>query len=145
MHIETTKLSDEIPTSPIADIAFLLIIFFMVAATFTATRGLDFTLPQDRDDAVVDPVESTLVEVQTNGSLLVDGKPLDVDNLLDHLRPILLVNPEKPVILRTVPDARYGAMISVLDELRQGREALGLDDEIVIAIPTEREISQFWM
>ena len=37
----------EIPTSSMADIAFLLIIFFMVTAVFSATKGLTFALPKE--------------------------------------------------------------------------------------------------
>ena len=44
-----TKVSDEIPTASMADIAFLLIIYFMITTTFAATQGLDFQLPQEQE------------------------------------------------------------------------------------------------
>ena len=44
MKLRQNKPEDEIPTSTMADIAFLLIIYFMVTTTFAATRGLDFSL-----------------------------------------------------------------------------------------------------
>ena len=50
MRLDRDRPDDEIPTSSMADIAFLLIVFFMVTTTFTATRGLDFALPEDDDD-----------------------------------------------------------------------------------------------
>lgn len=137
-------ISDEIPTSSMADIAFLLIIYFMVTVTFTATRGLDFGLPKDDQETEIDPVESVLVEVHASGSLTVDSKPMQLAGLLDYLKPKLDQNPEKPVIVQTDMEAPYGAMVDVLDELRQGRSALGLAEEIVVSIPTRREIETFW-
>ena len=138
--------SDEIPTSSMADIAFLLIIYFLVTTTFNATRGLDFALPHDRDEPqTIEPVRSVLVEVRPNGELRVDSRPLALRDLLSYLEPKLLKNPEKPVIIKTAAAAPYGAMVDVLDELRQGRERLGLEQDIMIAIPIQREQNAFWL
>ena len=49
MKLGRRQVDEDIPTSSMADIAFLLIIYFMVTTTFTATRGLDFALPQEED------------------------------------------------------------------------------------------------
>ena len=45
MRFIKKDVSDEIPTSSMADIAFLLIIYFMITTTCAATRGLDFARP----------------------------------------------------------------------------------------------------
>jgi biopolymer transport protein ExbD len=137
--------SEEIPTASMADVAFLLLIFFLVTVTFAATRGPDFRLPQD-DDAPrpIEPDEAVLVEVLGEGSLRVDRKTMRLDELLGYLGPKLARNPAKPVIVKTALDAPYGAMVDVLDELRQGRERLGMAEDIVVSIPTEREIVQLW-
>ena len=127
-----------------ADIAFLLIIFFMLTITFTASRGLDFAVPPEVDTPEIDPIEAALVEVKSDGTLLVDRRPMLLDALLEYLRPRLEANPEKPVILTADSDASYGAMVLVLDELRQGREKLQLAEEIAIALPTEREKRLHW-
>ncbi len=145
MRLRTREIAGDIPTSSMADVAFLLVIYFMLTATFTATQGLDLGLPKRPDHPVdIDPVESVLVEVQADGHLLVDSRPLDLVDLLEYLRPRLERNPDKPVIVKTDPSAPYGAMVAVLDELRQGRERLGREQDIAIAIPTERQQEQYW-
>ncbi len=136
---------DLIPTSPMADIAFLLIIFFMITVTFSTTQGLDLALPEDKEAPRVDPVESVLVEVLPGGELRVDRRPMTLAGLLPYLAPKLERNPLKPVILQPHPQASYGAMIGVYDELRQGREKLGLREDIRIALPTRRETEKWWM
>jgi hypothetical protein len=45
----------------------------------------------------------------------------------------------KPVIVAPDADAPYGAMVAVMDELRQGKETLSLEDDIAIALPVARE------
>lgn len=135
---------DLIPTSSMADIAFLLVIYFMITVTFAATKGLDLALPPDETEIEVVPEESVLVDVLADGSLRVDGHPMALAGLLGYLAPKLERNPKKPVILHPDPKASYGAMVAVYDELRQGRQKLGLSEEIRIALPTEREVAQFW-
>ena len=135
----------EIPTSSMADVAFLLIVFFLVSMTFAATRGLDMALPQEDDEPrLIDTQEAVHIEVGPAGSLTVDGEPLTLDALLAHLEPTLAQAPDKPVIVDAADGTPYGPMVDVLDELRQGRLKLGLAEEINIALPTEREMAMFW-
>lgn len=145
MKIKRDKISEEIPTSSMADIAFLLIIYFMVTTTFAATRGLDFSLPKDDQDTppMVDKEESVLIEIQPAGVLMVDGKVMPLDAILEYLKPKLERNPRKPVIIRPNPDAEYGYMVDVFDELRQAKDKIGMEVKNV-SIPTQREIDMFW-
>ena len=144
MRFKRDSVSDEIPTASMADIAFLLIIYFMVTTTFAATRGLDFSLPQDEQDTpLVDKEESVLIEIQPGGVLMVDNKPLPLDNVLEYLKPKLERNPMKPVIIRANEMTEYGYMVSVFDELRQAPDKIGMEIKNV-SIPTQREINMFW-
>ncbi len=89
-------------------------------------------------------MESVLVEIQADASLRVDGRALGLDRLLEYLAPKLEQDPRKPVIIHPLPDAPYGAMVAVYDLLRQGRNELGLAEDITVALPTEREMGLFW-
>ena len=144
MKLARQKISDEIPTSSMADIAFLLVVFFMITVTFAVSKGLDFKIPPEDAALEIDPVESVMVEIRRDARLLVDRRPMELDDLLAYLAPKLARNPGKPVIIRPDPDAPYGAMVAVYDELRRGKAELNLAREIQIALPTEREITQFW-
>jgi biopolymer transport protein ExbD len=143
MKFKRESVSDEIPTASMADIAFLLIIYFMVTTTFAATRGLDFSLPQEEDTPLVDKEESVLIEIQPGGALLVDAKAMELDQVLDYLKTKLERNPMKPVIIRPDSMAEYGSMVDVFDELRQAPDKIGMEVKNV-SIPTQREIEMFW-
>ena len=145
MKLQQKKPDDEIPTSSMADIAFLLIIYFMVTTTFAATRGLDFALPKDDDNPpIVEKEDSVLIEIEASGQLMVDQKPMELDEILEYLEPKLERNPKKPVIIKPKPDAPYANMVAVFDVLRTGKEKLELEKDINISIPTQREIESFW-
>lgn len=143
MQMKKSQVSDEIPTASMADIAFLLIIYFMVTSTFAATRGLDFSLPKDdQQTPTIEKEEAVLIAIRPDGSVVVDNKPMQLTEIADYLKPKLERNPTKPVIIRPDPNAPYGYMVDVFDTLRQAEEKLGL--KINISIPTQREIDLFW-
>ena len=145
MKFTRERLSDEIPTSSMADIAFLLVIYFMITTTFASKRGLDFAPPDEDDNPpVIEKEEAVDIRIMTNGELMVDQRPMQLDEVLEYLRPKLERNPEKPVIIRPEATAPYGRMVDVMDELRQGKERLGLKEEIRITLPTQREMEQLW-
>ncbi len=144
MKITRSNVSDEIPTSSMADIAFLLIIYFMVTTTFAATRGLDFSLPKDDDTPpMIEKEDSVLIEIQPGGVLMVDQKQMPLTEVLDYLKPKLEINQTKPVIIRPQENTEYGYMVDVFDELRQAKDKIGIEIKN-ISIPTQREIDMFW-
>ena len=144
MKFQRSETEAEIPTASMADIAFLLIIYFMLTTTFAATRGLDFALPKDDDNPpMVEKEESVLIEIQPGGNLIVDGTGMQLEDILDYLKPKLERNPMKPVIIRPLETAEYGYMVDVFDELRQAESKIGLAVKNV-SIPTQREIDAFW-
>ena len=145
MKLRPRVVVSEIPTSSMADVAFLLIVFFLVSMTFAVTRGLDMALPKEENEPrLIDTQEAIHVEVAAGGWLRVDGETVRLPGLLTHLEPKLLLEPGKPVIVEAADGTPYGPVVDVLDELRQGRGKLELAEEINIALPTEREIAMFW-
>jgi biopolymer transport protein ExbD len=159
MNIKKKEIASEIFTGSMADISFLLIIYFMITSAFSATRGLDFALPEETDTPEIKQEDSIEVHVMPGGAIEVDKKSLPVDGLLPYVLEKLQQNPDKPVILRTDPEATYGDMISVFDRLRRANEEWTDDQgnpmfkdvngnpltEIkTISIPTQREIENIW-
>jgi len=143
MKIKKKEIQSEIFTGSMADISFLLIIYFMVSSAFSATRGLDFALPEDTQTPEIKQEDSIDVHVLRGGAIEVDGTGLALEGLLPYVAEKLKQNPDKPVILRTDPDATYGDMIRVFDELRQAPDKIGLEIK-TISIPTRREIENLW-
>ena len=65
LNNKKSKVSDEIPTSSMADIAFLLLIFFLVTTTFPKDKGLAVVLPEPGEEAQVSPVSYTHLTLPT--------------------------------------------------------------------------------
>jgi len=137
MKIVRRTLPAEIPTSSMADIAFLLIIFFLVASFYSVTRGIQFSLPKHDEAALTaEPEAAVLIEIESTGALLVDNKPMQLADIRSYIGPKLRQNPTKSVILQTSLEAPYQAMTDVFDELRQ----VGVQN---LVIPTNSELQTY--
>ena len=137
MKIKRRELQVEIPTASMADVAFLLIIFFLVASFYSVTRGIQFSLPkQDEAALTAEPEAATLIEIAANGALTVDSRPMPIEQLRGYLEPRLQRNPTRSVIMQTSLDAPYQAMTDVFDELRQ----VGVRN---LVIPTSTELELY--
>jgi biopolymer transport protein ExbD len=138
-----TDTDSSIPTSSMSDIAFLLIIFFMVTAVFAASKGLAMQLPpRESDGGRSDP--GVLIQVGRDG-IRIDCEPIPLEGILSYLEPRLRANPAKPVILYPDHDVEYRRVVEVYDLLIGTRSDDSLAEFTVnhIAVPTSADIADY--
>jgi biopolymer transport protein ExbD len=139
----------EITSASMADIAFLLIIFFMVTAVFAATKGLDFKLPSDEDqNQAAEEQEAIYFKVLEDGSFMMDGEPATRQDILPYIAPKLERWPDKPLIIYSRPQAPYKTMVAIYDELMKAElppeeGGLGREKPPNISIPTYSQIREY--
>ncbi len=73
----------EIPSSSMADIAFLLLVFFLVCTTINVDKGLDLILPPDEDveEIEINRKNITNILINDNGDVLLDSEPVIVRDI----------------------------------------------------------------
>ncbi len=120
------RVSDAIPTSSMADIAFLLLIFFLVTTTFDEEMGLQVVLPErsDQSEVEVSPKNLLFFLVQPDGRVVVRRGESENEQIVNPnavegiMRQELLSNPNIIGVVQTSPQARYEHMINVLDGIQ---------------------------
>lgn len=117
---ERKELKAEIPTASMADIAFLLLVFFMVTTVFANEMGLQIVLPEEGQEVKVKSENIQKVYVEAKGGIRLNGEPVDQDELVDRVKGILNKNPKAIFSIKTHPDANYQYMINAFDKLRLG-------------------------
>lgn len=133
MKIKRRTVESEIPTSSMADIAFLLIIFFMLTAAFATTKGIGFGLPSDDpNDLRVQQQQAVYIKVLGESNYTVNDQPAALLQIRDLVGGRLQANPKTPVIIDTDPNAPFNAMLEVMDEVR-------LTGAQNISIPTDQD------
>lgn len=137
--MEKKKPDSSVFTGSIADVTFLLIIYFMVTATFSATKGLDFAVPKEKQTDIIEAEEAVDVHILPGGVFIIDKQQMPLDKLLDYVKPKLERNPNKPIIIRCDPEAEYKYLVDAFDELRLAPKKIGIEIKN-ISIPTQREM-----
>lgn len=119
-----SRVSAAIPTSSMADIAFLLLIFFLVTTVFDEEKGLPMVLPQRAEAQPVPPENLLFLTIAADGHLGVRRgesqqtqriRSSDVEALW---RREVERNPNLIAAVQTHAEARYEHMIDVLDALQ---------------------------
>ena len=108
-----------------ADVAFLLLIFFIVTTIFAAEQGLTLVLPgkQKKNEDVVKVKQSNIatIFVRADNRITLDNKSIEINHVKVAIEDRLLANSKLVVMLKIHPEANYGMMVACLDELKQAR------------------------
>ncbi len=116
-----------IPTSSMADIAFLLLLFFLVATTIDVDTGIGLTLPEyveDPEQIEVPKDRMAAILINENGEVLLDGKPISIFQIKNTLKPRIQSKIDLPkkkkliVSIKTDRKTVYNAYIQALDQVK---------------------------
>jgi biopolymer transport protein ExbD len=128
-----SKVSDKVPSSSMADIAFLLLIFFLVTTTFPKDRGLAIVLPEEGGEVQIAATNILHIIIQPSGLVVVkrgDSQqeqvvaPRDIEGIW---RQDVSENDNLIAAVKTHPAAPYRYMVDVLDALHTaGAERISL-------------------
>ena len=109
----------KINLTPMLDVVFIMLIFFIVTATFVKEVGLDVNQP-DNEPVTVDPEKkSIVVHVTSHDRIIIAGRDVDVRSVRANIERLHAENPEAPVVIRPHPDSRTDTMVRILDSARR--------------------------
>lgn len=116
-------LGDEVDATPnltpLIDIVFLLLIFFLVATTFRKDEvELDLQLPEASTGTPTEKTRPIIISIRADGALFVDGKNLAMPALEQKLRAAARRNKSQEVLIRGDTQSQFGVVASVLDACR---------------------------
>ncbi len=110
----------EIPSSSLADIAFLLLIFFLVCTTIDVDKGLRLVLPPtDVEEQKIAQKNITNILINDQGQVLLDNEIVNVRDIERIIRKKIAENPLLIVSLKTTRNTKYATYIAVLDQLKR--------------------------
>ena len=111
----------QINLTPMLDVVFIMLIFFIVTATFVKEVGLDVNQPDDDNKPkTVDPnKKSIVVRITDRDRIIIAQRDVDVRNIRANIERLHAENPEAPVIIQPHPESSTEAMITVMDSARQ--------------------------
>ena len=109
----------EIPTGSMADIAFLLLVFFLVTTTIDTDKGLGIVLPPAGDVEIEIKKKNILnCLINSQGKVLLDEEPTDVEQIGRIVKKKLGQNPLLIVSVKAHPKTDYSDYVRVIDQLK---------------------------
>jgi len=121
MRKKKKKPIGELRLDSTADVAFLLLIFFIVTTIFAAEQGLTLVLPgKQKEGEEIRVKESNIATIYVDESnhITLDRRPIEINHIKRRIEDRILGNPKLVVLLKIHPKADYGKMVACLDELR---------------------------
>jgi len=105
--------------TPLVDVVFLMLIFFMVSTSFNLPSSLKLDLPTSKDTAAEEASKQVTIAVDAKGQLYMQNEADKDAALHKRILNISKGDPNMRVVLRADPDARHKRIALVLDTLRE--------------------------
>jgi biopolymer transport protein ExbD len=107
-----------IPTSSMADIAFLLLTFFLVTTSLDLDKGLGLTLPPQGQAKPIPKQNIASILINAAGEVMLDDEPIEVSRIREVIKLRLVQNDKLIVSIKTTRNTKYQAFVSVLDQVQ---------------------------
>ncbi len=134
---KTHRRKPSINITPLIDVMFLLLIFFMVSSTFREYMGIDIELPK-AESATEQQQAPNEIAVDQHGNYFLDQERMELLELEDALRSLLETDPEAAIVLRADEQASFQQVVMVLDLTRKiGTHRLIIPTQFPYELPSQ--------
>jgi len=113
----------EINITPMLDIVFIMLIFFIVTTSFVKEKGLEVSRPSSSPPKEIKKSKGPIVvKIDANGNITMKGRMLERKAVEANLEREKAEKPDSPLIIAAHPDAETDALVTILD----AAEAVGV-------------------
>jgi len=106
-----------IDLTPMLDVVFIMLIFFIVTSSFIKEAGVEVQRPQAQTASPQDK-GNILIAITADGQVWMDKKVVDVRSVRAHVERMRVDQPEGAVVVQADQDARTGLVVQVMDQAR---------------------------
>jgi biopolymer transport protein ExbD len=108
----------EINITPMLDVVFIMLIFFIVTASFVKEAGIDVNRP-DAETAVRQERANILIAISENNEIWIDQRQVDPRALRANIERLRAENPEGSVVIQADKNSVTETLVTVMDAARQ--------------------------
>jgi biopolymer transport protein ExbD len=107
----------EINMTPMLDIVFIMLIFFIVTASFVKESGLDVNKPDNDNTPPPDSdKKNIIIKIDNNNNIFVDFRRVDIRSVRANIERMYAENPEAIVVIQALPDSHAGLIVEIYDQ-----------------------------
>jgi len=101
------------------DVVFIMLIFFIVVASFIKEAGIEINRPDDNQQTDPNDSVSVLVEVAADNQIWMENRRVDIRAVRANIQRMLAEDPEAPVTIKVEKGAEAGIVVDVADAARE--------------------------
>ncbi|MEA2094986.1 MAG: biopolymer transporter ExbD [Pseudomonadota bacterium] len=131
-HSEELVAEAEINLTPMLDIVFIMLIFFVVTTSFVKEAGIEVNRPTAQT-AERKERANILIAIAPNGEVWIDRRSVDIRSVRASIERLRAENPEGAVVIQGDREAQIGLLVEVMDQVRKA----GVTNVSIAATPVE--------
>lgn len=122
---------DGIDITPMLDVVFIMLIFFIVTASFVKESGIEVNRP-DANTASAKPSASILIAINELGEIWINKRKIDEGQVRANIERLHAENPQGTVVVQADEEAKTKVLVAVMDAAREA----GVND---VSLATEKK------
>jgi biopolymer transport protein ExbD len=107
-----------IDMTPMLDIVFIMLIFFIVTTSFVKEAGIQVNKPE-ANQATKEPSANIFIAIRDNGEVWMDKRQVDVERVGANLERMLAEQPTDLVVIQADKEAQHGRVVEVMDQVKE--------------------------
>jgi biopolymer transport protein ExbD len=122
---------ENVDLTPMLDVVFIMLIFFIVTASFVKESGLEINRP-NAATAVKKERGNILIAISPSGQIWIDKRQVDIRALRSNIERLHAENPQGAVIIQADRDSKNGLLVEVMDAAKLAKvENISIAAEII--------------
>ena len=116
-HTQGSAEEGEINMTPMLDVVFIMLIFFIVTTSFVKESGVEVNQPSAETTQRQDK-NNILVAITPTGEIWIDKQQVDVRAVRANVQRLRAQSPDSAVVIQADKEARTGILVKVMDQIR---------------------------
>ena len=115
-----TSAEDEaqIDMTPMLDIVFIMLIFFIVTTSFVKEKGLDVNRPEDNQAKNDKPSKALSIRIDADGTIMMGGREVDIRRVVANAQTYLAENNTDSAAIQAHEDSEHGTVVEVMNQVK---------------------------
>jgi biopolymer transport protein ExbD len=108
----------EINITPMLDVVFILLIFFIVTTSFVKELGVDLSRPSNEPPKDVEMSEVLAIKIDATGTITIKGRVTDIQAVRANIESAMAIKPDTSVVIAADRESDAGLLVRVVDQAR---------------------------
>ena len=108
----------QVDMTPMLDIVFIMLIFFIVTTSFVKEKGLDVNRPENKNQSN-NPSKSLSIRIDEMGTIIMNGREVDIRRVIANIQTYLAENPTDSAAIQAHENTEHGVVVEVMNQAKE--------------------------